>query len=111
MPDGDQVFLDGRRDQVAPIRLRLAVLPLLVTGKALFTSNLRSNRQESRIIMADVPDSKSGPRKRVWVQVPPSVLKQRRHSIRVRVEAPAELRLIEVCSPAKSNAILNDGRH
>ena len=24
--------------------------------------------------MADVPDSKSGPRKRVWVQVPPSVL-------------------------------------
>jgi hypothetical protein len=26
--------------------------------------------------MADVPDSKSGPRKRVWVQVPPSVLIQ-----------------------------------
>jgi hypothetical protein len=26
--------------------------------------------------MADVPDSKSGPRKRVWVQVPPSVLKR-----------------------------------
>ena len=25
-------------------------------------------------LMADVPDSKSGPRKRVWVQVPPSVL-------------------------------------
>jgi hypothetical protein len=24
--------------------------------------------------MADAPDSKSGPRKRVWVQVPPSVL-------------------------------------
>ena len=60
MPAGDQVFLDGRRDQVAPSRLRLAVLPLLVTGKALFTSNLRSNRQESRIILADVPDSKSG---------------------------------------------------
>ena len=24
--------------------------------------------------MADAPDSKSGPRKRVWVQVPPSVV-------------------------------------
>ena len=27
-------------------------------------------------LMADAPDSKSGPRKRVWVQVPPSVLKR-----------------------------------
>jgi hypothetical protein len=26
--------------------------------------------------MADAPDSKSGPRKGVWVQVPPSVIKQ-----------------------------------
>ena len=28
--------------------------------------------------MADAPDSKSGPRKRVWVQVPPSVLRRPR---------------------------------
>jgi hypothetical protein len=30
--------------------------------------------------MADAPDSKSGPRKRVWVQVPPSVLAARGES-------------------------------
>ena len=45
--------------------------------------------------MADAPDSKSGPRKRVWVQVPPSVLKQLRHPIRARVEAPGQLWLRE----------------
>ena len=45
--------------------------------------------------MADVPDSKSGPRKGVWVQVSPSVLKQLRDPIGARVEAPGEQRLRE----------------
>src|SRR5262245_58787270 len=30
--------------------------------------------------MADAPDSKSGPRKRVWVQVPPSAIPPNKHA-------------------------------
>jgi sulfite reductase alpha subunit-like flavoprotein len=33
--------------------------------------------QPNTMTLADAPDSKSGPRKRVWVQVPPSVLSRR----------------------------------
>ena len=43
--------------------------------------------------MADVPDSKSGPRKRVWVQVPPSVLATRGESHPPR--SPARPRAFE----------------
>ena len=39
--------------------------------------------------MADVPDSKSGPRKGVWVQVPPSVL-----TTRVESHPPQDCRLV-----------------
>jgi hypothetical protein len=39
--------------------------------------------------MADAPDSKSGPRKRVWVQVPPSVLATRDESHAVLIARPS----------------------
>jgi hypothetical protein len=35
----------------------------------------RGQTLQATAAMADVPDSKSGPRKGVWVQVPPSVLR------------------------------------
>ncbi len=47
-----------------------------------WTKSLKStsNRSQPNIRqVADVPDSKSGPRKRVWVQVPPSLLNRLRH--------------------------------
>lgn len=48
--------------------------------------------------MADAPDSKSGPRKRVWVQVPPSVFRWPRPSgySQSRPALPSDVSLVVI---------------